>query len=60
MARAYWVALWPDLFGGVSLVRAWDRIGRPGRLRLDTDSDAQVAREAMTKLVAQKAAARLS
>jgi predicted DNA-binding WGR domain protein len=54
MARAYRVALWPDLFGGVILMREWGPIGRPGRLRLDSYPDADAARDAMEHLVDQK------
>jgi predicted DNA-binding WGR domain protein len=46
MRRFYRLDVQPDLFGGVSLVREWGRIGRAGRLRLDpypTSSDAQAA-----------------
>jgi predicted DNA-binding WGR domain protein len=54
MARAYRVALWPDLFGGVTLMREWGRIGRAGRLRLDPYPDVEAARDAMARLVDQK------
>ena len=33
--RFYRMAVWPDLFGRVLLVCRWDRIGAPGRVRLD-------------------------
>jgi predicted DNA-binding WGR domain protein len=43
--RFYRLALWRDLFGGVSLAREWGRIGQPGKLRLDPYPDeAQAAR----------------
>jgi predicted DNA-binding WGR domain protein len=48
MRRFYRLDVQPDLFGGVSLVREWGRIGRAGRLRLDpypTSDDAQAALE---------------
>jgi hypothetical protein len=35
MRRFYRLDVQPDLFGGVSLVREWGRIGRASRLRLD-------------------------
>jgi predicted DNA-binding WGR domain protein len=35
MARFYRLSLEPNLFGGVSLVRNWGRIGAAGRLRID-------------------------
>ena len=41
---SYRVVLWPDLFGGCTLVREWGRIGQPGRLRRDLhDSEDQAA-----------------
>ena len=52
--RFYRAALWPDLFGGVSLMREWGRIGRPGKLRLDAYPDAEQARDALHRLVQQK------
>lgn len=33
--RFYWLAVWPDLFGGYVLAREWGRLDQPGRLRLD-------------------------
>lgn len=33
--RFYRLALWPDLFGGVSVAREWGRLGSPGKLRMD-------------------------
>lgn len=54
MARAYRLALWPDLFGGVTLAREWGRIGRAGCLRLDTYASEEAARAAMATLTAQK------
>lgn len=34
--RFYRLVLWPDLFGGVSVVREWGRLGQPGTLRVET------------------------
>jgi len=31
--RFYRLDIWPDLFGGVSLVREWGRIGQDGQRR---------------------------
>jgi len=48
MARFYRLDMQPDLFGGWSLVREWGRIGRAGRLRLEscaTLTEAQAALE---------------
>lgn len=40
--RFYRLAIWPDLFGGFSLMREWGRLGQPGKLRLDAyDSQAE-------------------
>ena len=52
--RFYRAALWDDLFGSVSLMREWGRIGRPGQLRLDPYDDRQQAEAALMKLVQQK------
>jgi predicted DNA-binding WGR domain protein len=35
MYRFYRLRLMPDLFGGVSLLREWGRIGTQGRHRID-------------------------
>jgi predicted DNA-binding WGR domain protein len=48
MARFYRLDMQPDLFGGWSLVREWGRIGRAGRVRLEscaTLTEAQAALE---------------
>ena len=52
--RFYRAALWPDLFGGVALVREWGRIGQPGRLRCDPYPDAAAARDALERLARRK------
>lgn len=44
--RFYHLALWPDLFGGWSLVREWGRLGQEGTLRLRffaTEAEAEAA-----------------
>ena len=46
--RYYRLALWPDLFGGMALVREW------GRLRLDLHPDEDAARRALERLVRAK------
>lgn len=48
--RFYRFALWPDLFGGVSLAREWGRFGQPGKLRLDTHESAEEACRALARL----------
>ena len=52
--RFYRLALWPDLFGGVSLAREWGRIGQPGTLRLEPYADADAAGAALSRLAAAK------
>ena len=52
--RFYRAALWPDLFGGVSLMREWGRIGQAGQLRLEPYDDRQQAEAALDRLVQQK------
>jgi predicted DNA-binding WGR domain protein len=36
MRRFYFLAIQPTLFGGVSLVRNWGRIGTKGRAKIET------------------------
>lgn len=52
--RFYRLALWPDLFGGIALVREWGRLGSPGKLRLDLHPDEDAARHALERLVRVK------
>ena len=52
--RFYRLALWPDLFGDVSLAREWGRIGQPGKLRLDRYDSEQAAGQALERLAAVK------
>ncbi len=45
--RFYRIDIWPDLFGGVSLVRQWGRIGQHGQCRrAPYSSEADVAKAA--------------
>jgi predicted DNA-binding WGR domain protein len=53
-SRYYHCAIWPGLFGDVSLVREWGRIGQPGRQRLDAQPDSAAARSKMGDLVRRK------
>ena len=39
MARFYRLSIEPNLFGGVSLVRTWGRIGREGRMKTEIAAD---------------------
>ncbi len=48
--RFYRIDIWPDLFGGVSLVRQWGRIGQNGQCRRDpypSETDAAKAAQAL-------------
>lgn len=54
MARFYCLLLQPTLFGEVSVVRAWGRIGTRGRMKIDSyptgeGADAAFARLEKTK-----------
>ena len=50
MYRFYRLRLMPDLFGGVSLLREWGRIGTQGRHRIELFADAGSAADAMVTL----------
>lgn len=39
MARFYGLSVQPTLFGSVSLIRHWGRIGKPGRFKIETFDD---------------------
>lgn len=52
--RFYRLALWPDLFGGVSVAREWGRIGSPGKLRCDAYASAEEAGRALERLARAK------
>jgi predicted DNA-binding WGR domain protein len=54
MARFYALALQPTLFGEVSLLRAWGRIGTHGRAKIETFATAEQAAGALTRLEARK------
>lgn len=47
MARFYRVQLQPTLFGGVTLIREWGRIGQAGTCRYDQYETAAEARAAL-------------
>ena len=54
-ARFYRLALWPDLFGGVSLVREYGRLGQSGgRLRFDPFPDLAAASRAFERILKRK------
>lgn len=54
MYRFYRLRLMPDLFGGVSLLREWGRIGTQGRHRIELFEDAGRAVDAMVALYRAK------
>ena len=54
MYRFYRLRLMPDLFGGVSLLREWGRIGTQGRYRIELFEDAGRATDAMVALYRAK------
>ncbi|MEO1147505.1 MAG: WGR domain-containing protein [Cyanobacteria bacterium J06638_22] len=54
MHRFYRLRLMPDLFGGVSLLREWGRIGAQGRLRVELFADAGQAADAMVTVYRAK------
>ncbi len=54
MYRFYRLRLMPDLFGGVSLLREWGRIGTQGRHRIELFEDAGRAAGAMVSLYRAK------
>lgn len=54
MHRFYRLRLMPDLFGGVSLLREWGRIGTQGRYRIDLFADTGRAADAMVALYQAK------
>jgi len=54
MRRFYSLCLQPDLFGGISLVREWGRIGSGGRVRYDAFVSEGQAVGALTALLQKK------
>jgi predicted DNA-binding WGR domain protein len=54
MARFYCLALQPTLFGEVSVVRAWGRIGTRGRMKIDSYATGEGASAALARLEGQK------
>ena len=54
MRRFYRMTIRPDLFGGVSLIRVWGRLGTRGRQRIDTHPDEGRAISALLVLTRQK------
>lgn len=54
MRRFYAASVQPTLFGGVSVVRNWGRIGSSGRMRIETFDEADQADDALDKLIRTK------
>lgn len=54
MRRFYRMSVQPDLFGGVSLVREWGRIGCRGQVLVEQHEDEGMAVSALVKLSAVK------
>ncbi|MGA8055725.1 MAG: WGR domain-containing protein [Burkholderiales bacterium] len=52
--RFYRLALWPDLFGGASVVRHWGRIGTRGRQQLNPYPSPEAAARMLERLHRQK------
>ncbi len=52
--RFYRPSLWPDLFGGASVVREWGRIGTRGQFKTDPYPSPELASQALTRLHCQK------
>jgi predicted DNA-binding WGR domain protein len=49
--RFYTLEVWPDLFGGATLMRQWGRIGTEGRRKLDLHPDPGAALNALAAIV---------
>ncbi|MGO4175855.1 WGR domain-containing protein [Bosea sp. TAF32] len=54
MHRFYVLSIEPTLWGELSLVRQWGRIGRRGRSRVDLHCDHASAREALDSWLERK------
>ncbi len=54
MRRFYELALQPTLFGGVSLVRTWGRIGSSGQSMVETFNAEEEAAQALIRLITVK------
>lgn len=54
MRRFYMLSIQPTLFGGVSLIRNWGRMGTNGQVKLETFENSEDAEEAFGRLVRSK------
>jgi len=52
--RFYRLDIQPDLFGTVSLIREWGRIGQAGTVRVTTFADGAAAEAERTKVLVSK------
>ena len=52
--RFYSLSLWPDLSGGVAVVRAWGRIGTRGQVKADAYPSPEDAATALARLYRRK------
>lgn len=50
MARFYCLSLQPTLFGEISVVRAWGRIGTRGRMKIDSHQTGEEAATTLARL----------
>jgi len=48
--RFYRLAVWPDLFGGFTVMREWGRLAQPGTMRLDSYATEAEAGRALDRL----------
>lgn len=54
MRRFYSLSLQPNLFGGVSVIRNWGRIGTNGQAMIETFDEPEEAHRALKRLEAMK------
>jgi predicted DNA-binding WGR domain protein len=54
MNRFYALSVQPDLFGTVSVVKEWGRIGQPGTVRQEVCADETAARAALALRMSRK------
>jgi predicted DNA-binding WGR domain protein len=54
MHRFYSLYLQPDLFGGITIVKEWGRIGQPGTVRQEVYADETTASAALTVRIGKK------
>jgi predicted DNA-binding WGR domain protein len=54
MHRFYSLYLQPDLFGGITIVKEWGRIGQPGTVRQEVYGDEAAAGAVLTARIAKK------